>query len=148
MEEILTPEQVSQLLQIHPFTVLKFIRQGKLKASKLGRMYRVRRGDVDKFLDNQANAVMEPKTKTKKGKEPMKKDETQTSLMGKNIPQNDVQGSINQDIPKETMSRKDEKEFSSDSVLTPESKETPLHIDKEFQPPKDETDHYVIELNY
>ncbi len=55
MEEmVLTPEQVAQILQIHPFTVLKFIKKGKLKASKLGRMYRIRRSDVDVFLDEQA----------------------------------------------------------------------------------------------
>ncbi len=53
MEEILTAEQVAQILQVHPFTVLKFIKQGKLKASKLGRVYRIRKSDVDKFLDNQ-----------------------------------------------------------------------------------------------
>lgn len=53
MDEILTSEQVAQILQIHPFTVLKFIKQGKLKASKLGRVYRIRKSDVEKFLDNQ-----------------------------------------------------------------------------------------------
>lgn len=54
-EKILTPDQVAETLQIHPFTVLKFIKQGKLKASKLGRVYRIRSSDVDKFLDDQAN---------------------------------------------------------------------------------------------
>ncbi|MBU0668420.1 helix-turn-helix domain-containing protein [Patescibacteria group bacterium] len=53
MEEILTADQVAKILQVHPFTVLKFIKQGKLKASKLGRVYRIRRSDVDEFLDNQ-----------------------------------------------------------------------------------------------
>lgn len=53
MDEILTAEQVAKILQVHPFTVLKFIKQGKLKASKLGRVYRIRRSDVDEFLDNQ-----------------------------------------------------------------------------------------------
>lgn len=50
-ERILTPEQVSQILQVHPFTVLKFIKQGKLHASKLGRVYRIRESDLDNFLD-------------------------------------------------------------------------------------------------
>ena len=52
-EKILTPDQVAQKLQVHPFTVLKFIKQGKLKASKLGRVYRIRGSDVDQFLDDQ-----------------------------------------------------------------------------------------------
>ena len=50
-EKILTPEQVAQVLQVHPFTVLKFIKQGKLRASKLGRVYRIRESDVAHFLD-------------------------------------------------------------------------------------------------
>jgi len=50
-ERILTPDQVAQILQIHPFTVLKFIKQGKLKASKLGRVYRIRESDLESFLD-------------------------------------------------------------------------------------------------
>ncbi len=52
-EKILTPDQVAQTLQVHPFTVLKFIKQGKLKASKLGRVYRIRQSDVEHFLDDQ-----------------------------------------------------------------------------------------------
>lgn len=68
MEEILTAEQVAQILQVHPFTVLKFIKQGKLKASKLGRVYRIRKSDVDSFLDGQA----EEAEKAAKKKEPAK----------------------------------------------------------------------------
>ena len=47
----MTPDQVAQILQVHPFTVLKFIKQGKLKASKLGRVYRIREGDLENFLE-------------------------------------------------------------------------------------------------
>ena len=50
-EKILTPDQVALILQVHPFTVLKFIKQGKLRASKLGRVYRIRQSDVGRFLD-------------------------------------------------------------------------------------------------
>lgn len=71
-ERILTPEQVSQMLQVHPFTVLKFIKQGRLKASKLGRVYRIRESDVDLFLEESSDStksvvkvVTERKTKTK-----------------------------------------------------------------------------------
>jgi len=71
-ETILTPEQVAQILQMHPFTVLKFIKQGRLKASKLGRVYRIRRSDVDAFLDEQAKdseAAMEKRRKGKIGEQ-------------------------------------------------------------------------------
>ncbi len=50
-ERILTPEQVAQILQVHPYTVLKFIKQGKLQASKLGRVYRIRESALESFLD-------------------------------------------------------------------------------------------------
>lgn len=54
-ERILTPDQVAQVLQVHPFTILKFIKQGKLKASKLGRVYRIRESEVERFLDQATN---------------------------------------------------------------------------------------------
>lgn len=54
-ESILTPEQVAHKLQIHPLTVLKYIRQGKLHASKLGRVYRIRESAIDNMLDIMSN---------------------------------------------------------------------------------------------
>jgi excisionase family DNA binding protein len=53
-EKILTPEQVAKILQIHQFTVLKFIKQGRLKASRLGRVYRIKESDVELFLEESA----------------------------------------------------------------------------------------------
>ncbi|MBI5754994.1 helix-turn-helix domain-containing protein [Candidatus Peregrinibacteria bacterium] len=50
--KIFTSEQVADMLQIHHYTVLKYIRQGKLKASRIGRVYRIRENDVDTFLDD------------------------------------------------------------------------------------------------
>jgi excisionase family DNA binding protein len=59
-EKILTPEQVAQILQVHQFTVLKFIKQGKLHASKLGRVYRIRSSDVERFLDQTSGRPVKP----------------------------------------------------------------------------------------
>ena len=50
-EKLLTSEQVAQILQVHPFTVLKYIKAGKLKGIKLGRVWRIRESDVEKFLE-------------------------------------------------------------------------------------------------
>jgi len=50
-DPILTVEQVAELLQLHHFTVLNYIKQGKIRASQLGRVYRVRQSSVDEFLD-------------------------------------------------------------------------------------------------
>lgn len=52
-EKFFTPEQVADILQVHPYTVLKFIRQGKLKAVKLGRVYRIKQSEVENFLEAQ-----------------------------------------------------------------------------------------------
>lgn len=51
LELILTPEQVANKLQIHHLTVLRLIRAGKLGASKIGRVYRVKESDVLAYLD-------------------------------------------------------------------------------------------------
>jgi len=51
-DHLFTTEQVSRLLQIHPLTVLRYIKDGKLKAIKLGRIYRIRESDLNNFLEN------------------------------------------------------------------------------------------------
>lgn len=52
IENYLTTEQVATILQVHPFTILKFIKQGKLKGVKLGRVYRLKESDVQEFLES------------------------------------------------------------------------------------------------
>lgn len=54
VDKIYTTEQVAQLLQIHHLTVLKYIREGKLGGVKLGRIYRIRESDLQKFLDQES----------------------------------------------------------------------------------------------
>ena len=48
--EIMTPEQAADYLQVNRETIYRYIRQGKLVASKLGRTYRVPRRSLDLFL--------------------------------------------------------------------------------------------------
>lgn len=48
--EILTPEQVAAYLQINKETVYRYIREGKLVASRLGRAYRVPKFGVELLL--------------------------------------------------------------------------------------------------
>jgi excisionase family DNA binding protein len=62
-ETILTVDQVAHIIQVHPFTVLKFIKQGRLKAAKLGRVYRIKRSDVDAFLEELTHQSVAPKQK-------------------------------------------------------------------------------------
>lgn len=55
-QRLLTPEQVAKSLQVHHLTVLKFIKTKKLKSIKLGRIYRIREEDLEKFLQSQETA--------------------------------------------------------------------------------------------
>jgi len=48
--EIFTPEQAAEYLQIDRETVYRYIRQGKLVASRLGRAYRIPRTSIDLLL--------------------------------------------------------------------------------------------------
>ncbi len=48
--DILTPEQAADYLQVNRETVYRYIRQGKLIASKLGRSYRITKPSLDLLL--------------------------------------------------------------------------------------------------
>jgi excisionase family DNA binding protein len=49
-KDVLTPQEVADYLQITPDTVYRYIREGKLVASRLGRHYRIPRENVELFL--------------------------------------------------------------------------------------------------
>lgn len=46
MEEILTASQVAELLQMHPRTVYKLVKQGSLPGRKCGGGWRFRRSEI------------------------------------------------------------------------------------------------------
>jgi excisionase family DNA binding protein len=48
--DILTPEQAAAYLQVNRETIYRYIRDGKLVASKLGRSYRIPRTSLDLLL--------------------------------------------------------------------------------------------------
>jgi excisionase family DNA binding protein len=48
--EVLTPEQAAEYLQVNRETIYRYIRQGKLVASKLGRTYRVPKRNLELLL--------------------------------------------------------------------------------------------------
>jgi len=61
-ERLLTSKQVAQILQVHPLTVLKYIKAGKLRGIKLGRVWRFREKDVEQFLEDRSMALNPSKT--------------------------------------------------------------------------------------
>ena len=50
--DILTVDQVAAYLQLNRLTIYRYIRRGQLRAAKVGKAYRVRKADVDVFLDS------------------------------------------------------------------------------------------------
>ncbi|MFC1994106.1 helix-turn-helix domain-containing protein [Chloroflexota bacterium] len=48
---LLTPEQVANILQINVLTVYSYIRRGSLDAIRLGRNYRIVPDDLAVFID-------------------------------------------------------------------------------------------------
>jgi excisionase family DNA binding protein len=48
--EIFTPDQAAEYLQVDRETIYRYIREGKLVASKLGRTYRIPKNSIDLLL--------------------------------------------------------------------------------------------------
>jgi excisionase family DNA binding protein len=48
--EVMTPEQAAEYLQVSRETIYRYIRQGKLVASRLGRSYRLEKRNLDLLL--------------------------------------------------------------------------------------------------
>lgn len=49
-ERLMTPEEVAERLAITPKTVRRFLREGRLKAVKVGRLWRVRESDLLAYM--------------------------------------------------------------------------------------------------
>lgn len=48
-EELYTVEQAAERLKLHPKTVLRAIREERLRATRVGKSYRILKGDLDAF---------------------------------------------------------------------------------------------------
>ena len=48
--DILTPEQAADYLQVNRETIYRYIRDGRLTASRIGRSYRIRKQSVEVLL--------------------------------------------------------------------------------------------------
>jgi excisionase family DNA binding protein len=54
-ERLLTPEQTAERLQLSEITILHWLRAKKLPGVKLGKLWRVRESDLEKFIDALSN---------------------------------------------------------------------------------------------
>ena len=53
--ETLTPSEIAKMLRVHPFTITRLAREGKLPALKVGGIWRFRKDEFKKWLQGQAN---------------------------------------------------------------------------------------------
>lgn len=58
--EFYSVEQVAERLDLHVRTVRAYVRDGRLKALKIGKQYRITRGDLEAFLGPAAKAMAAP----------------------------------------------------------------------------------------
>jgi excisionase family DNA binding protein len=59
-ERLLTPEDAAKALVVKSSTVREWLRTGRLKGVKMGRLWRVREGDLEEFLKVAAQAPNSP----------------------------------------------------------------------------------------
>ncbi len=50
-KEFYKAEDLAKLLEVNIMTIYRYIKAGRLKAYKLGREFRIERGEFDKFLN-------------------------------------------------------------------------------------------------
>jgi excisionase family DNA binding protein len=57
-DALLSPQEAAEILRVTPRTVQRYIAEGDLPAVRLpgGRLWRIRRGDVEALLDTEASA--------------------------------------------------------------------------------------------
>ncbi len=55
MKNVMTSREVAEILRVHPYTVNSLIRGGKLKAFKISNRYRIRREDLEEFMEREAS---------------------------------------------------------------------------------------------
>jgi excisionase family DNA binding protein len=52
-QKLLTPEQVADRLQISRVTVMDFLRKGRLKGHRVGKLWRIKEEDLEVFLEGE-----------------------------------------------------------------------------------------------
>lgn len=53
MDRLLTPEEAAEIFAVSPKSIREWLRQGKLKGTKVGRLWRIKKSDLEAFLNSQ-----------------------------------------------------------------------------------------------
>ena len=56
-DEILTVKEVGEILQVHPSTIYKLTRQGKIPAFRVGSDWRFRKDVIERWIGDEAIAL-------------------------------------------------------------------------------------------
>lgn len=64
--EYYSVEQISEMLKIHPKTIQRYIREGKLLASKIGKSWRITGHDLSIFIENSKTQIKAESTSESK----------------------------------------------------------------------------------
>lgn len=62
MVELLTVEELAAMVDMHPRTIRRYLREGQLKAIKVGGEWRIKREDAEVFLGGTVQAVRKKET--------------------------------------------------------------------------------------
>ena len=54
MDKLLTLKETAKILRVSERTIMRYLKSGKLKASKVGR-WRIKENDLEKFLKESSN---------------------------------------------------------------------------------------------
>ena len=54
MLETLTPNEIAKMLKLHPFTVARLAREGKIPAFKVGGVWRIERRKFERWIAQQS----------------------------------------------------------------------------------------------
>jgi excisionase family DNA binding protein len=55
LEELLLPAEVARILRVTPRTVERYCKQGKLRAVKVGRLWRIPKSSLEEFLETEGS---------------------------------------------------------------------------------------------
>lgn len=58
-----TVEQISEMLNIHPKTIQRYIREGRLRAAKIGKSWRVTGNDLSLFVESSGAEGLGPENR-------------------------------------------------------------------------------------
>ena len=56
--ELLTPLELSRILKLHPFTVTRLAREGKLPGFKVGGVWRFRKDQFERWVESKTAAKL------------------------------------------------------------------------------------------